>query len=507
MAKTRITRTYGPIHFEDLDPHRFEDLIRELIYDYKDWQTIEATGRSGDDDGFDIRAYEKVAPATWDAAEENPEELHPMDGNLWMIQGKREKEIGPKKLERFLSEVDGDNPPYGYIMAASANFSKQSYDVFQKILREKGVMEFYLWGKAELEDMLHLPKNDRILFTFFGVSLVSKRRSRSTEIRFYVNNKNKLYRILEDELGSTRPVMLRDSKDTKYPFGNDYKDFDSNPRWKKYRTSKFYPHGLVFHIAKHFAYIDFQKKSYDFAPSASLIYLDTDAQGDRIDHQETREKVEDFWDHLPNARKGYFCRDGLVRYDDMLVIDEKGDEWHKFPHIFVDFQRAKGPFAGFHEYAEMSFDEGWRDKQQYDLRDWQRVKIFPTDFSEPTVRTIYEDREIEFEEGLWQRFKRTFVGMALYNVDGRYDFLTPRDVIVVANSKKEKEREFVQITHKQRVVLKEYLKDAEHGPYLQHQIDRQVGRAVPPHEEITIFEFKRTSEWQFNKHRKTEPQS
>ena len=45
MAKTRITRTYGPIHFEDLDPHRFEDLIRELIYDYRDWQTIEATGR------------------------------------------------------------------------------------------------------------------------------------------------------------------------------------------------------------------------------------------------------------------------------------------------------------------------------------------------------------------------------------------------------------------------------------------------------------------------------
>ncbi len=58
MAKPKVTRTYGPIHFEDLDPHRFEDLIREMIYDYKDWQSIEAMGRSGSDEGFDIRGKE-----------------------------------------------------------------------------------------------------------------------------------------------------------------------------------------------------------------------------------------------------------------------------------------------------------------------------------------------------------------------------------------------------------------------------------------------------------------
>ena len=34
-------QTRGPIHFEDLDPHRFEDMIRELIYNFRDWQNIE----------------------------------------------------------------------------------------------------------------------------------------------------------------------------------------------------------------------------------------------------------------------------------------------------------------------------------------------------------------------------------------------------------------------------------------------------------------------------------
>jgi hypothetical protein len=70
-----------------------------------------------------------------------------MEGNLWMIQGKREKEIGPARVKEILSEISADNPPYGYILAASANFSKASYDLFRSALRDKGVMEFYLWGQ------------------------------------------------------------------------------------------------------------------------------------------------------------------------------------------------------------------------------------------------------------------------------------------------------------------------------------------------------------------------
>jgi hypothetical protein len=79
MAKP--TRTYGPIHFEDLEPHRFEDLIRQLIYDYKDWQSIEATGGGGDDDGFDIRAYE--TNSTPRAEEDEPEDR----SRCWAVCG------------------------------------------------------------------------------------------------------------------------------------------------------------------------------------------------------------------------------------------------------------------------------------------------------------------------------------------------------------------------------------------------------------------------------------
>jgi hypothetical protein len=153
MARSKpiVTRTFAPIHFEDLDPHRFEDLIRELIYDFRDWQSIEATGRSGGDDGFDIRAFEKIPPEVQPDDQEEPVEVqHPMDGPRWMIQGKREKTLTPSDVKKILDDVDADDPPYGYILAASAVFSKKSYDVFRDELRNKGVMEFYLWGRPEL---------------------------------------------------------------------------------------------------------------------------------------------------------------------------------------------------------------------------------------------------------------------------------------------------------------------------------------------------------------------
>ena len=195
-----------------------------MIYDFRDWQSIEATGRSGADSGLDIRAFEKLLPLAPGDDEEDPAEApHPMDGPRWMIQGKREKALTPSNVKKILTDVDADDPPYGYILAASAVFSKKSYDVFRAELRMKGVMEFYLWGRPELEDMLHLPKNDRILFTFFGISLVSRRRSRTTEIRATVTIKNKLYKLLGEPSGDIdRNILIRDINDTHYPYRGEY---------------------------------------------------------------------------------------------------------------------------------------------------------------------------------------------------------------------------------------------------------------------------------------------
>jgi Restriction endonuclease len=490
MAKSKVTRTYGPIHFEDLDPHRFEDLVRELIYDYKDWQSIEATGRSGSDDGFDIRAYEKVINnSDTEEDEDAPDKVHPMEGNLWMIQGKREKEIGPKKVKSIVAEINEEDPPDGYILAASANFSKESYDVFREELRKKGVMEFYLWGKAELEDMLHLPKNDRILFTFFGISLISKRRSRATEVRSTINIKNKLYRALGEGHSFNQSILIRDLKDTHYPYESEYKDFKKRPRWKEYIAFGYHPLGVRVHGREYFAYIDTEKKESDFTKEVDLISRQVEDGDDRQKRIEIRENVEGVWGFFPRANQGYFFIDGLVEYADIAVVDDKGDVLYKFPHIYVDFVGDRGPFAWFINTLEIG------EKTIRLTEDYKRIKVFPDNFSKPTIGKIRKDKTITFDPATLEEFKKYDRVNVLYDSDGRYAFLTPKDVIQVAGAGEGSEEVFIQIKYRFKTRVKDYLKKIRDMFGSRRDMQQQLGREFRDDEEINVYEFKRYYKW------------
>lgn len=176
------TRTLGPLHFEDLDPKRFEDLVRQLAYEFKPWRQLEATGRSGSDDGFDARGYEitvKEGPSTastddeGDPIEERSALEDALGDRLWLIQCKRERAIGPKALVKYLDDtvLGPDEKLHGLVFTAACDFSKKARDDFAKKCRELGLEEWHLWGKAELEDRLIRPENDHLLFAYFGVSL------------------------------------------------------------------------------------------------------------------------------------------------------------------------------------------------------------------------------------------------------------------------------------------------------------------------------------------------
>jgi hypothetical protein len=117
------TRTYNPLPFTDLEPKRFEDLVRQLVYDFRPWRRLEATGRSGSDDGFDARALEIVeAPdAAAPVDQDEPEDERAADGaadRLWLIQCKRERIITPAKLKGYLAEISlaADEKLHGIIL-------------------------------------------------------------------------------------------------------------------------------------------------------------------------------------------------------------------------------------------------------------------------------------------------------------------------------------------------------------------------------------------------------
>jgi hypothetical protein len=489
-----VTKTLGPLHFEDLEPHRFEDLVRELVYDFKDWQSIEATGRSGSDDGFDIRAYERVTAPERESGEGEPEEgeeaPHPMEGNLWMFQCKREKEIGPKDVAKIIDDgVKADYPPYGYVLAAPANFSKKSFDMFREELRQRGVMEYYLWGRAALEDMLHLPRNDRVLFTFFGISLVTRRRSRATDIRAIVARKNKLLKIFGEQPGHD-PILARDLKDTEYPYSAYYKDFDIRPRWSAYTVLAIDPRGLVLRVNDYFAYRDASNGEWDLTEALDLARPhEGQDRKQRMSDAELREKIEGFWHFIPHANRVHFVRNGLIKFEDIAVIDEKGDSEFEMPHIFVDFHPADGPFSAFGEHLRIH-------ERRESVEGLKRIKYFPSRFDSPRIGTVHSTKlNVAIRDARLMSVSSAQMS-ALYAVDDRFDFLAVSDVVGIESTDSRRgsasEPVLIQITHRRAMPGKAFLASLVDDPTLMHEVRQQIGRDVAESDELRILEFKVT---------------
>lgn len=477
MSEAKPTRTTNPIHFEDLDPKRFEDLVRELIYDFRDWQTIEATGKGGADDGFDIRAYERTATTTTD--DEGNEVLRPMDGNAWMIQCKREKAIPSSKIKKILEEIARDNPPYGYILAAATNFSKKAYDTFRDELTKLGVLEFYLWGNATLETELHQPKNDRILFTFFGISNVRRRRSRAVEIRSEVTNKNRIMRVLGENFAHSW-ILARDSKDRHYPYEAEYTDFSERPRWKNFEVVELHPRGMILSMKQCYAYFDGSKKVFDFADPPILRRSPHDKTHDFETDREERDKVDrvrDYWERLPKMNQAMFHVNGIIRFEDMLVIDDKGDSWHGVPHIFVDFVDGS-PVSRTHAYLQ-------KGQQQILLDEFSQNSVFPKCFPEPEFGRIYDDEGLALPKGLCEQHVNFRGGDLdqLFDVDGRFSHLRPNDVAVIRFG--QNDDRFIQITHRYELSGDDLLRD---HPQMVWQVQQHIGRAPLADDLIQILE-------------------
>lgn len=485
MSSGKPTKTTNPIHFEDLDPKRFEDLVRELIYDFRDWQTIEATGKGGDDDGFDIRAYERTTAIVVD--DDGNEVVHPMDGNLWMIQCKREKTIPPSKIKKSLEDIDPKNPPYGYILAAATNFSKKSYDTFRDRLTQLGVMEFYLWGNATLETELHQPKNDRILFTFFGISHVRRRLSRATEIRSEVTNKNRVMRVLGDN-ASHSWILARDSKDRHYPYEEKYADFEERPRWKEYEVVELHPRGVIVKVKQCYAWFEEEEKSFDIAEPPMVFrnpYNQTHGTERDREMREAIDLVRDFWERLPKKNQAMFHINGIIRYEDMLVIDDKGDSWNEVPHIFVDFVDGS-PVSGTLEYI-------MKGEQQVLLDEFSLQAVFPKSFPKPKFGTIHDEQGLALPNTISEQYVNFRVNLHnLYAVDDRFAHLTPGDVAVIRFG--HKDDRFIQITHRYELSGSKLLRDE---PHLAWQVKQQIEREPTADDVIDVLEFRSCYEHQW----------
>ena len=387
-----ITRTIGPLHFEDLDPKRFEDLVRQLAYEFKAWRRLEATGRSGSDDGFDARGYEivtKVAQSSLgvedsEVVDEQAALIEGNDDKLWLIQCKRERTIGPKALVNYLDDItlSTDEKLHGLVLAAACDFSKRARDEFAQKCRDMGLEEWHLWGKAELEDRLFRPETDHHLFAYFGFSLAIRRRSQRSELRARLVMKRKANRLLKDQSNSW--ILLRSPDALEYPYCEDLADFKKNPQWMVWQYRGMFHEGLKFCVGRHFAYLSDDGKLWDaaFAVNDAIGWSHDDPWLGQIRQHEKRHRIYEFWEKIPKENRAWLEVIGMLNFEDILDIDDLGDEYVKAPHIYAPFfSGQRGPFKGF--IAEVKTINEWNPRFLYPSENTgERIEYFPPDLRE-----------------------------------------------------------------------------------------------------------------------------
>jgi hypothetical protein len=279
--------------------------------------------------------------------------------------------------------------PYGVIFAAPTDFSKKTRDAFREQLRKKGVSEFYLWGKADLEDMLYQPKNDYLLYAYFGVSLQIQRRSQKSKLRGVLAIKRKATKHLGPiDFSSFKEILVRDIDDDHYPYSGGVPNFKERPAWKKYFFVGHEHDGIQILIRRFFAYRDVEYepdgvpklKAWDFTEKTN--FKPEDPWNDDAKDKDNHFRVYDFWDKLDERKRAHFEVVGLIKYENIVDIDPEGDPYAKCPHVYV------------RKINQNSFCEGSCQKLVAPNRwgqdvylpanaDKLRIKIFPDEFPVP----------------------------------------------------------------------------------------------------------------------------
>lgn len=337
MVKPTPTRTLNPLPFNDLDPSRFEDLVRQLAYDFRPWRRLEATGRAGSDDGFDARGYEIIGldvPSELDDAGDAEDAQVGMEPDrLWLIQCKRERAIGPSKLTGYLDEIalSGQEPLYGLIFAAPCTFSKRARDDLTAWCRDHKVLEWHVWGRSEIEDMLLQPRFDHLLFAYFGISLTVRNRNQTTELRRQLALKRRIRRVMEKS--GYCLALIRDIDDRQFP--EVYRNEGTRPRYVVRAIKAITPYGLAVDVSMREAWLSEDESAWDAAlGSRGNGHIDewnepTDSEA------ELTQQAREAWHQLTESEKAWLHVEGIIAWENILFLDDVGDSAFEGTHLYV----------------------------------------------------------------------------------------------------------------------------------------------------------------------------
>lgn len=306
------TRTTNRLHFEDLEPHHFEDMGYELLYRLQKWNRIENWGRSGSDDGIDIYC------------EDNKK-------RKWFCQCKRYKEITKKQVQTVVDKIVAKNKNIQggtILLIIACNLSKTISDFFECYSVKKGFAETKVWSASTLEAMLWNDQKD-LLSKYFDFE-TKKNRNREKVLQG-----NKMKQVVQKKLLRNiewnHKTRMQIAKDPSLQFRYSKADIRSiddidDPYGDNAYFFRLFPFQLTEVGIEFFdcPWIDFR------------IAINIDTRCWRMLKKEDKLKENEF-----DVRAYHTV---LIPYYRIVDIMEDGDERSDYPVIICDFEFDDSPF-------------------------------------------------------------------------------------------------------------------------------------------------------------------
>lgn len=340
------TITKGLLHFEDLDPRMFEIMYQNILVTSDEYESdIRPYGIKGSDDGVDILCTEK-----------NTKLKH-------FIQCKRYQSLSLSELKGIVDRIVEcyNNDYHGNVLTVvtSCDVRKDVYEGFEKYALCKGFSKTLFYGQVYLDSILHLEKYERVKARFFNSEISKEERARKkrndtkvgkqlveTKLLKTFNdfNRETIQRLQADPSWRFKEseIIVRSIYDEVYPGSNENDEPDT---WFRSFLHDTWNDGIQLHLASW---------TYETIVINPIGQWMTKKEFEQISYEgETLELKVNIIGRIP--------------FYNIVDIDEEGDNYYPYPHLFCIFTGKEGPFSEicyeYHDYEtnkRIMFEKGQR---------------------------------------------------------------------------------------------------------------------------------------------------
>ena len=293
QIQSKPTKTINRLHFEDLDPHRFEDMCFEIVKEKLPNWYCRNFGRSGSDEGIDIQA----------TSNDNGKET------IWVFQCKRHKNQLTIEIDNYIQKHE--KLPDKYIFMLGRPISKAIENDIQKYAKQKEI-SIEIWDSTTLESLL-FNNYPGILRKYFDTDIDTDMNEKKIQQRLSLKKRLELeLSPLYYDHNIRRKIIIRSIDDNTYPEATENQLNTFSWCWLEYY--KPYYKGIAFFSNIVAVCINTNKQTWSLC---------------------------DYNEKMPaNCIRISAYKVVGIPYENIIDFDIEGDEYYSYPHIYCKFNSS-----------------------------------------------------------------------------------------------------------------------------------------------------------------------